>query len=211
MPLKLVNVVSDTSARGFDTPRFHFILFLFFISIQKPRINNYIRAQELRVIDASGANIGVQPLAKALELAHEAGLDLIEVAPNAQPPVARIMDYGKYLYQKEKEARESAKKQKTVDIKSVRIGFNSSKHDMELKAEQAVEFLEESGRVKIDMILRGRAKYMDKNFIRERVQVFLNLITVPYTTAGDIRPGPRGISLIIEHHGENKQSGNKTP
>ncbi len=162
------------------------------------------------MIADDGTNLGVRPLQEALALAREQELDLIEVAPSAKPPVARIMDFGKYLYQKEKEARESAKKQKGVEIKGIRIGFNASPHDMELKARQADEFLKEAHKVQVNLILKGRAKYLDKNFIRERLTTFLDLLTVPFNPLGEPLTGPRGVSLTLEHDGENKQGSGKT-
>lgn len=145
-----------------------------------------------------GTNVGILPLAEAQKRANEAALDLIEVAPNAKPPVVRIMDFGKYLYQKEKETRESAKKQKSMELKAVRIGFNASAHDMELRAKKADELLQEIGRVQIDFILKGRAKYIDRNFIANRLQTFLDLVTVPSRRAIEPKKGPRGLTLILE-------------
>ena len=135
---------------------------------------------------------------EARKQATEAELDLIEISPKAQPPVARIGDYGKYQYQKEKEARESAKKQKTLDLKAVRVGFNASPHDMEMRAKKADELLAEAGRVQIDFILKGRAKYLDRNFIQSRLQVFLALVTVPFRKMGEPKKGPRGLTLMLE-------------
>ena len=135
---------------------------------------------------------------EARKQATEAELDLIEISPKAQPPVARIGDYGKYQYQKEKEARESAKKQKTLDLKAVRVGFNASPHDMEMRAKKADELLAEAGRVQIDFMLKGRAKYLDRNFIQSRLQVFLALVTVPFRKMGEPKKGPRGLTLMLE-------------
>lgn len=145
------------------------------------------------------------PTPEALQLAQNDGLDLIEVAAKANPPVVRIMDFGKYLYQKEKESRESAKKQKGTEMKGIRIGFNASLHDMELRARQVEEFIAEANQVRIDFILKGRAKYLDKNFIRERLNTFLTLITVPFKMTSEPKKGPRGLTLVIEkEHGQNK-------
>ncbi len=153
---------------------------------------------EVRVIAEDGTNLGVLPTEEARKRAEEASLDLIEIAASAHPPVVRIMDYGKYQYQKEKDARDAAKKQKNVELKAVRVGFNASAHDMELRAKKTDELLEEVGRVQIDFILKGRAKYLDRNFISGRLAIFLNLLTVPYKRATDPRKGPRGLTLILE-------------
>ncbi|PJE64766.1 MAG: translation initiation factor IF-3 [Candidatus Ryanbacteria bacterium CG10_big_fil_rev_8_21_14_0_10_43_42] len=169
-----------------------------FKPIQNPRINNQIRVPEVRVVGKDGDNLGVMETAKALMQAQSDGLDLIEVAAKAKPPVVRIMDYGKYQYQKEKEARDSAKKQKSTEVKGIRIGFNASRHDMELKAKKVEEFLAEGDKVKVDFILKGRAKYLDRNFIRERFNTFLSFIATPYKTEGEPKRAPRGLSLIVE-------------
>lgn len=150
------------------------------------------------MIGKDGENLGVLKIEEARQKATEAELDLIEISPKAQPPVVRIADYGKYQYQKEKEARESAKKQKTVDLKAVRVGFNASPHDMEMRAKKANELLQEAGRVQIDFILKGRAKYLDRNFIQSRLQIFLSLVTVPFQKAGEPKKGPRGLTLVLE-------------
>lgn len=96
--------------------------------------------------------------AEALKVAQERGLDLIEIAPTVQPPVCRIMDFGKFKYQREKGEREHGKKQKEVEVKGIRIGFTTGKHDLELRAKQAQKFLQEGNKVRIDMRLTGREK-----------------------------------------------------
>ena len=143
---------------------------------------------------------------EALARAREAELDLIEIATTAKPPVARIMDFGKFQYQREKEARDSAKKQKNPDIKGIRLGFNASLHDMELKARKTEEFIRESNKVRVELILKGRAKYLDRNFIRERLNTFLGLITIPFKTDGEPKKGPRGLTMTLEKdsNGQNK-------
>lgn len=150
------------------------------------------------MIGKNGENLGVVNIEEARKKAAEAELDLIEISPKAQPPVVRIADYGKYLYEKEKEARESAKKQKSFDLKAVRVGFNASPHDMELRAKKADELLEEAGRVQIDFILKGRAKYLDRNFIQSRLATFLALVTVPFRKTSEPKKGPRGLTLVLE-------------
>jgi translation initiation factor IF-3 len=150
------------------------------------------------VIDDEGINLGVMSLQDALKLSLERDLDLIEISPNATPPVARVMDFGKYMYQKEKEERQAHKKAKETELKGVRIGLNTSLHDMQMKAEKAEEFMKGANRVKVDFILKGRAKYLDKKFINERLQTFLSLLTVEYKIVSEPKQGPRGLSLVIE-------------
>lgn len=150
----------------------------------------------MRLIDADGQNLGVVPTTDALKKAQESGLDLIEIVPTATPPVAKIMERGKFLYEQEKKRKDAAKKQKNVEIKSVRIGIGTSIHDLELKAKQADDFLSENHKIKIDLFLRGREKYLDKKFLEGRIERILNIITKPFSRE-DIKKGPRGISLTI--------------
>lgn len=133
---------------------------------------------------------------EALKRAREAGLDLIEISPAANPPVAKIMDRGKYFYEQEKKRRQAAKKQKDVEIKSVRIGIGTSLHDLEIRAKQADEFLKSGDKTKVDLFLRGREKYLDKKFLEERIERFLSLITHGFEKE-PIKKGPRGLSLTI--------------
>lgn len=173
---------------------------------QKTHINTAIRAHEVRVISAKGENLGIKPIAEALELAREAGLDLIEIAPTAKPPVARIMDFGKYQYQLEKEARKSKKKAHEIEIKGIRVRLGTGTHDLVLKAKKAEEFLREGNRVQIQLTLRGREKYLDKKFISTRLTKMLEAITTPFKVSEGPKSGPRGLIIIIEpDHGKNKQ------
>lgn len=135
-------------------------------------------------------------LEEALKQANEAGLDLIEISPTANPPVAKIMDRGKFLYEEEKKRKQAAKKHKEVELKSVRVGIGTSQHDLEMRAHQADEFLGEGDKVKVDLALRGREKYLDKKFLEERIERVLALITKPFEKE-DIKKGPRGLSLTI--------------
>lgn len=130
--------------------------------------------------------------------AKEAGLDLIEISPSANPPVARIMDFGKYLYQQQKKQKEAAKKSHEVEIKGIQIGLGTSLHDLEMRAKKIDEFLKEGNRVKIGLILRGREKYLDKNFISERMARILNLVSERHKVADGPKKSPRGITVTIE-------------
>jgi len=181
--------------------------------VPRPRINNSIRAPEVRIIGPEGENIGIKPIQEALSLAQGYGFDLIEVAPTANPPVVRIMDFGKYQYQLEKEARKSKKNAKEVEIKGIRVRLGTGTHDLILKAKKAEEFLREGNRVQIQLTLRGREKIINKNFIDERLAKILEAITVPFKTADTPKKGPRGLIVTIEpEHGKNKQvSPKKTP
>jgi len=120
------------------------------------RVNTRIRAREVRLIGAEGQQIGIVPLSQALALAEEAGLDLVEVGPLAVPPVCRIMDYGKFKYQRKKRQAEARKQQTAVQLKEVKIRYKTDEHDLQVKVRQAREFLQDGHKVKFVMFFKGR-------------------------------------------------------
>ncbi|MEX2006811.1 MAG: translation initiation factor IF-3 [Candidatus Saccharimonadales bacterium] len=121
-----------------------------------PRINQAISAKELRVIDENGRQLGVLSLEAALSAAETAGLDLVEVSGDTKPPVAKIVDWGKYNYQKTKQAQKSRKGVKRLDIKQMRVGLKIGQHDLSVKLRKVSDFLETGHKVKITVIYRGR-------------------------------------------------------
>ena len=168
------------------------------MSTPKVRINHQIRAPELRVIGVNGENLGVIPFGDALKRSLEAGLDLIEISPNATPPVAKIMDYGKFQYDENKKVKVAKSKAHVVETKSIQMTIGTGDHDLELKAKKASEWLKEGNRIKIDLFLRGRAKYMDMKFLKERLERILKLITENYKVADNLQKSPKGLSMVIE-------------
>jgi translation initiation factor IF-3 len=122
----------------------------------RQRVNNRIRAREVLLIDEEGTRVGVVSLRDALALAEERGLDLVEVAPTATPPVCRILDYGKYRYEQTKREREARKHQKQAELKEVRLKPKTDEHDLEIKARQARKFLLAGDKVKFTVRFRGR-------------------------------------------------------
>jgi len=120
------------------------------------RINERIRAREVRVIDDAGEQLGIMPPFEALKIARERGLDLVEVSPNAVPPVCRIQDYGKFLYEKDKSERAARKKQKVIVVKEVKFSVTVDEHDYQKKKNQAVRFLSEGDKVKASLRFKGR-------------------------------------------------------
>lgn len=122
------------------------------------RVNNSIRAREVLLIGAEGDRIGVKPLSEALTIAAEAGLDLVEVNPVSSPPVCRLMDYGKYRYEQTKRERAARKRQKTVEVKEVRLRPKIGDHDLQVKVRAARRFLDEGNRVKVTLRFRGRER-----------------------------------------------------
>ena len=172
-------------------------------AVERVRVNEKIPASELRVIGDDGTNYGVIARLEALQKAREAGLDLIEIAPTAVPPVAKIMDYGKYRYVAEKKQREG--RQQSSEVKGVRVGLGTSQHDLEMKAKKISEFLGEGHRVKLELVLRGRAKYLEKAFLEERLKRILDFVAVAYKFSSEPTKAPRGISAIIESAHAKKQ------
>lgn len=139
--------------------------------------NQLIRHPEVRIIGAKGENLGVFPIAEALKIAEEHGSDLVEISSKARPPVVRLMEIGKFLYQKSKE--EKKKKNKTQELKSIRITLGISPHDQEIKAEKIGGFLDEGNPVEIRLFLKGRER-QNKNFARQKFVEFTHLIKVPF-------------------------------
>ncbi len=123
-----------------------------------PRVNGRIRAPpEIRLIGADGDNVGVvSPPARGMELAQQAGLDLVEISPNANPPVCKIMDFGKFKYEQQKRESEARKKQKTIEVKEVKFRPNTDTHDYDVKMRNVVKFLEKGDKVKVTLRFRGR-------------------------------------------------------
>ncbi len=126
------------------------------ISKSKYRINHQIRVPEVRVISDQGENLGVKDINEAVNLAQEAGLDLVEVSPNANPPVTRIMDFGKFLYEQSKKEREARKAQKQVEVKEVRLRPKTNPHHLGFKIKDARRWLEDGNKVKVRVRFRGR-------------------------------------------------------
>ncbi|MEM1235871.1 MAG: translation initiation factor IF-3 [Pseudomonadota bacterium] len=121
-----------------------------------PRVNDRIRAPELRLIDENGDNVGVVSPSRALEMAETAGLDLVEISPNANPPVAKIMDFGKFKYEQQKRESEARKKQKTIEVKEVKFRPNTDTHDYDVKMRNVFKFLGNGDKVKVTLRFRGR-------------------------------------------------------
>jgi translation initiation factor IF-3 len=128
------------------------------LPVQKdgPRMNEDIRVREVHLIDKDGSNRGNIPVAEALAIAQEAGLDLVEIAPNAEPPVCKLLDYGKFKYQEQKKAAEARKKQKIVEVKEVKFRPMIDDHDYDVKMRSMKRFFEEGDKVKVTLRFRGR-------------------------------------------------------
>ena len=162
------------------------------------RINNQIRAKEVRVISNDGENLGVLSLKEAIEKANSLGLDLIEITPNANPPIAKIADYGKYKYEQNKKQKKAKAGAKTTETKSIQIKIGTGDNDLALKAKKASEWLKEGHRIKVELFLSGRSKYMNETFLRERLDRVLHLITENFKISEDYKKGPKGPTITIE-------------
>ena len=166
--------------------------------IQKTLINNAIRASNLYVIDQNGNALGVLTKEEALAKAKSANLDLIEVSPNAEPPVAKITDYGRYTYDMSKKAKEVKAKAHVTETKNIQISIGISEHDIDIKAKQAAEWIKEGHRVKVEMQLKGRNKYMEESFLRERLDRILAILPVEYKIAEPLKKMPKGMAVVLE-------------
>jgi len=172
----------------------------------RERINNQIRVSELRVLDQENKNLGVLSIKDALELAQSKGLDLIEIGPNANPPLAKIMDFGRYQYEVSKKLKKVKAGAKHSETKSIQIKIGTGDHDLALKAKTASKWLKEGHRIKVELFLAGRAKYMDEKFLKERMDRVLHLITENYKISDAYKRGPKGLITTIEkaNNNENK-------
>jgi translation initiation factor IF-3 len=165
---------------------------------ERVRMNEGIRAKEVRVIGPSGENFGVLPIREALAKSQEMGFDLIEVSPNAQPPVARITDYGKFKYEQKKKDKEVKAKAHVVETKVTQVKIGTSERDMHIKASKAALWLREGHRVKVDLFLWGRYKYMEFEFLKDRLERFLAIVPESYKIADEIKKSPKGLSVVLE-------------
>jgi translation initiation factor IF-3 len=158
------------------------------------QINEEIRDKEVRVVDSDGTQLGVMSLQAALDLANEKKLDLVNIAPKAQPPVCKILDYGKYRYEMQKREKEARKKQKTIQIKEIRLSTFIEEHDLSVKAGNAAKFLKEGDKVKVSLRFRGR----EKDYSSKGIDVMKRF--VEHTDAAGIierKPEFEGRSLIM--------------
>ncbi len=158
------------------------------------KINRMIKAAQVRVIGADGSQVGVMPTREAILIAEEQGLDLVEVAPKAKPPVCKIVDYGKFRYERTRRERIARKKQHTVDVKEIRLRPKIDDHDYGFKAKNAKKFLEARNKVKVSVLFRGREKSHS-----ERGRVLLDRFAADLAEVAVIEQQPQldGRSMIM--------------
>lgn len=164
----------------------------------RERINNQIRASEVRVISSEGVNLGVLSFKEAMAQADAQGLDLVEISPNAKPPIVKIASYGKYKYEQNKKQKKARVGSKATETKSVQIKIGTGDNDLALKARKASQWLKEGHRIKVELFLSGRSKYMPEPFLRERLDRILHLITENFKIAEAYKKGPKGPIITIE-------------
>lgn len=166
--------------------------------VNKHRINNFIRAESVRLIGPKGENFGVVLTRDAIAKSLEFGLDLVEISPNAVPPIAKIVDYGKFLYSENKKQKIIKTKSHTAEIKSLQIKVGTGDHDLNLKAKKASEWLKGDHRVKIDLFLPGRTKYMNEAFLKERLGRVFKLIPEDFKITEEPKKSMKGLTAMIE-------------
>ena len=149
------------------------------------------------MIGSKGENLGVLTLEEALKKTDELGLDLIEISPNAVPPVAKIADFGRYQYEENKKSK-NAKKSHSTEVKTVQVKLATGDHDLALKAKKTSEWLSLGHRVRVDLFLPGRAKYLDEKFLKERIERMLKFVSIDYKIADPAKKSPKGLTVIIE-------------
>lgn len=159
--------------------------------------NEFIRAREVRLIDQKGENKGIVSLKEALNQAKKSGLDLVKVA-DTNPPVCKIVDYGKYLYRQQKKNQRKAQGQKSSELKSIRLGFNISKHDLQTRLKTALNFLKQGHKVKVEMPLYGRQK-TKRSFAEKKIEQFLEALNqeIEIKREDQIKQRGNNLNLII--------------
>lgn len=171
----------------------------------KERINQQIRAKEVRVIGPDGENIGVFPIEEAWKQAEMQGLDLIEIGPNATPPIVKIMEFGKYQYELAKKQKKMKAGSKPTETKAIQVKPGTGDNDLALKAKTASKWLSEGHRIKVELFLPGRSKYINEAFLKTRLQKVLDLISEPYKIAEELKRNPKGYLVTIERDQRKKE------
>ncbi|HBW73743.1 MAG: Translation initiation factor IF-3 [Candidatus Magasanikbacteria bacterium GW2011_GWC2_45_8] len=168
----------------------------------KYKVNHFINSSELRVIDENGENLGVLPTHKALAIAEERGFDLVEVNPIAQPPIAKILNYGQFKYEKEKELKKQKSKSKEVELKGIRLSTRIGVGDRAVRLKQAGEFLKEGNKVRVEIILKGRERQFS-HLANEVILQFVDSVKkeIPCHIEQDLTRQGGKISLVITKSG----------
>lgn len=165
-------------------------------SVRKVRINNEITAPVVRVVDADGAMLGIMTVSEALKTAYDRGLDLVEVAPQANPPVCRVIDFGKYQYEQHKREKQQRKQQHQTQLKEIRLKIVTDTHDLDFKARHARQFLLEGNKVKVTVLFRGR-EITHKEFGQQILEQFWQRLEDVSKFDQPIREEGRTMTMIL--------------
>ena len=160
-------------------------------------MNEEIRFPELRVVFPDGKS-EVMKKGKAVEAANQLEMDLVLVSDKADIPIAKIVDYGKYVYEQKKKAKEVKSRARTVDIKNIQIKIGTGEGDLNNKADMIDKWLADGDRVKVELFLRGRSKFMPKEFLHEKLNSILHHVEQEYIIVENIKESPKGLALLIE-------------
>ena len=158
------------------------------------------------MVGPDGENIGTMSVRDALKQAEDMKLDLIEISPKAKPPVAKIMDYGQFRYDTKRKAAKAKQNANVTETKSVQVKIGTGEADQQLKMRRAAEWLKEGHRVKVDLFLWGRYKYMEADFLKERLDNFIKLIPADYKIADPIKKSPKGFTTTLERASITKKA-----
>ncbi len=175
------------------------------------RVNERIRAKEVRVIDEEGKQLGIMPPFEAIKVARGQGLDLVEVAPTANPPVCRVINYGKYLYQQSKREHEARKHQKSIQLKEVKFRTRTSEHDFEFKRNHILKFLQEGDKVKATIMFRGREMAHREIGYKMMLRLIDELGEAGQVEARPKQEGPNLIAIIAPKKVAGKGAGTAAP
>jgi translation initiation factor IF-3 len=170
------------------------------------RMNEGVRVREVRLIDADGNQKGIVPTFEALQMARDAGLDLVEIAPQAQPPVCKLLDYGKYKFELEKKVREARKHQKQIRIKEIRMQPKIDGHDLEFKTRHIQEFLDEGNKVKVTVRFRGR-ELAHTELGRDVLDKILQMLGDTFILEKPAQMEGRTMSLLLNPKGTKAKKG----
>ena len=172
--------------------------------IKELLINEQIKATEVRLIGENGEPLGIMSLSEAMSVASQKDLDLVEISPNANPKVCKIMNYGKFKYEQSKKEKEAKQKQKVAELKTIRIGLNISDHDMDYRAKQVAEFIKDGSKVKANMMLKGRQNAYEANGIKTLNDFALKVGDIAVVEKAPFREG-RFINMILAPVNNNKK------
>jgi len=167
-----------------------------FTKQNKDRINEQIKSAEVRVIDEKGENLGILNTQEAIKMAKERGYDLVEITENVQPPICKIIDYGKYKYIQEKKDKKQQSSHKKIEIKGIRIGLSTSSHDLETRAHQVEKFFKEGHKIRVEMKLKGREK-AHFDLAKEKLELFISTVLKGAKKEEEIKRSPQGLAVTI--------------